>query len=773
MEEKKCFYLAVFGMLILGVLSGHDGEDMPVLNVNCSIRYIVQNQPYTVQEACGGKINVTVYGFFANVSMFPDDSFPWQLEASVIAETKSSVIINIADRASLTNGDDITPLIQQNTDTVIIQGGTCENRDAIAEMRLTSTVGTYTQEYVTRSKIRVMCDFSGIDLTLTPSMTLDPVPEITIDTANPSLSAAMANEDFNFMVSAGTAGDTELPALVPSTAGYFAVAYITAYNSSEILTQEACQQAMSVGQKPHLPAIKYGDQLVGSPVFFQTLAELQAADLLGMAKQFTDDFDACGDHVLVLMLDPMHTAWNEADRCNNFLAFKVISDSCPNRTDIGMVPQCEAVRNPWTEDGGTRFIYRGVNKTSMPYKPDVRMFQYEHGWKMTPRSRGGDWAEVEGYGRLMILQAYFESQYDPSSCDIVDNSTAAMALGELEGTGDSAGDTNTQLPAQYTLALDAVARLKTTPSDASTIMGELDDAIGNLPMPINGTVSMLEYSINRFALEAARNLTEKVAMSDMMTMEEFARVVARNACNIGEILSNARYEMHAARAYGDMPHRREMLLYAASQIVRALVHFKYFYPSFTCLENILRGLVNYGAQFQQVESAVTSPYEETILPEAEFLFNLQDVEHMKATKGDTRYMEYCFPASNCIEKLRGQCQMDSCVDMGAVSESSEDICKMRAMKNMVMEQYQALGLIDIRDKLLQNDDCWSKDPLKPRKGPVTLWQTKDDPTLGHMIYRGSLSLDNRKICWKPKATCTCQSCDAGGDTVSDMKRKKK
>ncbi|XP_053394168.1 uncharacterized protein LOC123525832 [Mercenaria mercenaria] len=486
-----------------------------------------------------------------------------------------------------------------------------------------------------------------------------------------------------------------------------------------VLSQEDCRANEDHPMRKPMP----GDRIVFMKQFTND-EELKSLDFFGTVKQNTDKLDLCGEHVLVLMLDPMHTMWNEIDRCDNYFALRISS----TRNCDEVHPQCEVIRNGWT-GGDMRVVRRGTDPHTA--EPTVSVFENDgSAWKEI-HNKTQDTAGNLGFGRLSLLQNFIDLHIaaNPSVCEKNFTEMVQVMEGSAETEADSK-DTLESLPDNFIIAQQQMEKLQNG-GNKENVKAVLQGVLSSLNTESSGFLSRLKEKIVKQAVK--RGISEA---------DGSLNGTGRDICN------RLPEELDRLRWIHDKPTdaTNETVISVAGELAEAVISN----PEFPCLEKMLKRFIRYA------KDAETNGY-----PDTTFLFSEDDVN-----EEDDLY--HCARPNKCIQKIRRVCETKHTADWEDITVSREEICKLHVMKATARSQHKSLGMEDLHEKLKEDEakegrHC-TRDPLKPRRDPTLFWKTMTDAESGNtFVLKGVLNSDATKMAWMKVAVCSC----CGGDDSTE------
>ncbi|XP_045159758.2 uncharacterized protein LOC123525084 [Mercenaria mercenaria] len=784
-----CLCTAMFGVMSQdGSTAETKHYEEERLLIDCNLKRLLAGHTYnSMKDICGDGYRVEVMGLSYDKEAFPEDSFPWTFEMALMTDLAESTAV-ISRQFHIDGAppsDNITGIISdffaaEPQRSITIPRGKCDNRDGIGMMKLYSG----TREFSGKGYFMVLCDFSEYDLKLAVTNAadnsyiggqVDTPMAMAVDWTTTSVSDLVTKTplaDLKVVV------EGNVPLLEPEDTCVFAIAYLTAAPkdmkaAGEEYTKPTDAHYNDDGMtNDHSPKITYHDTLIGTPICLREAANNEEHDLLQIVKDSSDVLNLCGNYTLVLEVDPFRTLHNEQNKTNNVIAFNLQFRCAAEEKPPS---KCEILTNGF--GGGrfqsfdTRILFHGSKKddeTSKIHRYTQLFSQEEKSWGSLVSYRDDPRGlQKHGFGLLKVYNKYLMSEFSESECGDFDNDAEVQStISHIEGLDEENLKAKAGLAELYPPLNEAKMKLVSleTTDDSEVIKqirNEAWQSLENLVHP--GSESGILDFAKQLSLKSAYNMTMMLADAILSgTDKEVMRYYANlEMCMVSIGLEYLPYLFHMMQDPNSRQDAFNGVMDIVGNLTRIVFSARYFYPEFTCQENMLTNLLDF-LRILDPEN----PREEAM----EWLFDSDQVRDIKMNGEKLAFNDCGLRMNKCVKKLQSVCAVLEHADymVKPVAENEKDVCVAKYLKKKAEEQYRILGLLGLKDQMEDkdmNDKC-RNDPFAPQKGPLTLYAIVDE-TVGQVVYKGFPSLDSKYFIWKKEAICTCTKCHRD----MDMKKK--
>ncbi|XP_052775008.1 uncharacterized protein LOC128213397 [Mya arenaria] len=740
------------------------GQEVMKLNATCSPRAMFDafintndnSRQKNIMNICGPDFSVYVDGL-------TNDGREWTAEASLTPmdpatgnEDTTNAVTGSSPVKTVTAGEVITdvrawfdaiPPLQ-----IYFQQPACENIVVVARLRLIGRLsGRDDKVYETATTARVWCDFSDIDLHLVLPASADQVTFIDAVVGSPVPWPLPGTDTI-------TAAVTGTLKPLANDGCYFAVAFLSPLG---VTIQD-------------VPLIHSKSTILGVQCFSPD--DINTVDFKTMLESSPIPEDVCGEYNLTLMLDALNVAHNEMHLDNNFISIPIRVPCAEFNGTMNKPPRCEVVNNGWGAKD-SRMFYRSQHETTMfaeeTENGDHWLEKHDHELEDIERF---------GYGVLKVLSAYLNQTKVPECVnDNQDVNSLSTLLSDLEGGNGGATPLDTGAIGSL---LEVFLSAKTTITSGTLTEQTITQAMNNKQQVMEDSTMPFMEQISKAIEKASYNATITTALiaTNMDTDGNVKRnVTSHLGCDLPMKMEMFLYLEDVLKDYSRFSNSDDMeaeyikteIKELVGNLTRGTLAVRYMYPDFDCLENNFLRLLMYLKKRVPTDQGGEGLSEDQV-EKPKWMFNEEQMRNTRIhSEGDDsawRNAKNCYDGrgtrlNNCFRKLKALCSKCRGDEQDL---TAKDVCPMIVMKKYAMDHATVIGLRHL-DKMslpkpFDEDRKWCEgEPLISKREPLQFWKKAplhpDDPTSHSVLLKGRLSPDNRKICWRKRALCSCETCE--------------
>ncbi|WAR23615.1 hypothetical protein MAR_037284, partial [Mya arenaria] len=442
----------------------------------------------------------------------------------------------------------------------------------------------------------------------------------------------------------------------------------------------------------------------------------------------------------------------------NTVDFKTMLESSPIPEDV-CAPRCEVVNNGWGAKD-SRMFYRSQHETTMfaeeTENGDHWLEKHDHELEDIERF---------GYGVLKVLSAYLNQTKVPECVnDNQDVNSLSTLLSDLEGGNGGATPLDTGAIGSLLETITQAMNNKQQVMEDSTMpfMEQISKAIEKASYNATITTALIATNMDTDG-NVKRNVTSHLGCDLPMKMEMFLY--------LEDVLKD--YSRFSNSDDMEAEYIKTEIKELVGNLTRGTLAVRYMYPDFDCLENNFLRLLMYLKKRVPTDQGGEGLSEDQV-EKPKWMFNEEQMRNTRIhSEGDDsawRNAKNCYDGrgtrlNNCFRKLKALCSKCRGDEQDL---TAKDVCPMIVMKKYAMDHATVIGLRHL-DKMslpkpFDEDRKWCEgEPLISKREPLQFWKKAplhpDDPTSHSVLLKGRLSPDNRKICWRKRALCSCETCE--------------
>ncbi|XP_052258468.1 uncharacterized protein LOC127863131 [Dreissena polymorpha] len=650
--------------------------------------------------------SINAWSAKASLSTFDPDT---GAEGAPFVSTSSTSSKRI-DLSSL-NSEEVTSWFKELAPlNVFLKQSDCENIVVVANLSVLDSTGMV--RYTGATTGRLWCDSSDVDLALT--LTGNQPTAVTDLAAESSVSLPIPASD---MIKANVTGFLKPLA---NKGCYFATAFFTRHFE------------MKTSGPYTNPGIDAKSIVLATSCFFP--ANISSVDFRAMLTKTVVPKGLCGSYQLVLLLDALNAAFNEPNKKNNYVTF-LYNVSCETE-DV-----CEVVENGWSAKDARVFL-------RSPMEDSV--FMDDGRWTERRDTSHSD-IERYGYGALKVIGKYLKDQTNQCKADLTSADAVARKVSEMEGINAGPAVDTTDIADLLTSYEQTKAKLIAGTADNKTAIYDL----------------RIAEMTNKSSLNFRELLKKHIEMGGLLSIINASHPSGSNRTSRGMLCHLDHTFEKIAYLFKDLflndqihhPHRaylQETLAEIVGNLTAVSLLLKKQYPGFDCLETMVKRVIKilHLANGGSVETSMTDLWDDML-----------DGDYMNAMKVNNPDWMCGGMWNRCLRKIAALCER---CDMEQ-EVTSDDVCRMLTLKKFARDYATVIGLhhldrYGILEGEYKNDTACKRERLIATREILTFWKQgplrPNDPNSPQCVMKGHMSPDNRKICWRKRAMCTCDACSA-------------